>query len=577
MWTAFSLLVSASGAIAQPAQPSPEPAPPAPPVPSAQPAPTAPTEGQAAPTPTEPPGVPAPAEPPANAQPEPAPAAPPAPPPSAKPDDGMEKATGVPESPGTPAPLPETSAPASATQPLQPQTPAPPSGSFQFGSYGRVVVGGDLTGRPGRDTDIVARGSRLDENTYLELEFRREDYWEKTDSNTQVVATLAFQHPIFHYNGNFDGVVGMRNLYLESRDLLAKGLAFWAGSRMYRGDDIYLLDWWPLDNLNTLGAGAWYKFNDNRTVVAVHGGLTRPQDGFFGQTVERPLPFNQVGSTQVDILSRQKFIGSLKLNHRIKLGEKAGAKGILYGETHQLPSGQRETEPGRFERMASDSGYVIGGQLGAWTGERDTFVNLFVRYARGLAAYPDFAAPGQLAIARSDEGITEYKTDGAHEFRVALGANYEKGPIGVMFGAYFRSFRNANPDLDLNDVDEGILIARPHYFIGEKGGIAVEASYQAQQRGVLAASPDGGGSLAGGSSGLHTAGLTRFGIIPFLSPAGRGDYVRPQIRAMYVITLRDAGARALYPQDDVFSLRKVEHFFGIGAEWWFNNTWSYGG
>ncbi|WP_197041442.1 carbohydrate porin [Chondromyces apiculatus] len=462
------------------------------------------------------------------------------------------------------------------TPPLDAPTPAPPSGSFQFGSYGRVMLGGDLTGRPGRDTDIVARGSRLDENTYLELEFRREDYWKKTDSNTQIVATLAFQHPIFHYNGVFDGVVAMRNLYLESRDLLTKGLAFWAGSRMYRGDDIYLLDWWPLDNLNTLGAGAWYKFNEDRTVVALHGGLTRPQDGFFGQTVERPLPLNQVGAAQVDILSRQKFIGSLKLNHRIQLGEKAGAKGILYAETHQLPSGQRETDAGRFDRLSSDSGYVVGGQVGAWTGERDTFVNLFVRYARGLAAYPDFAAPGQLAIETADDGITEYTTSGAHEFRVALGANYEKGPIGVMFGAYFRSFRNANPDLDLNDVDEGIVIARPHYFIGEKGGIAVEASYQAQQRGVLTPSPEG--TLGGeGPAGLHSAGLARFGIIPFLSPAGRGDYVRPQIRAMYVITLRDAGARALYPQDDVFGLRKVEHFFGIGAEWWFNNTWSYGG
>ena len=28
-------------------------------------------------------------------------------------------------------------------------------------------------------------------------------------------------------------------------------MGIWAGSRMYRGDDIYLLDFWPLDNLNT--------------------------------------------------------------------------------------------------------------------------------------------------------------------------------------------------------------------------------------------------------------------------------------------------------------------------------------
>ena len=29
-------------------------------------------------------------------------------------------------------------------------------------------------------------------------------------------------------------------------------------------------------------------------------------------------------------------------------------------------------------------------------------------------------------------------------------------------------------------------------------------------------------------------------------------------------------ARVLYPEDDVFGLRETEHFFGLGAERWFN-------
>ena len=539
LWTAVALLADADRAAAQP-EPAPEP-PPASPAPEPAPADAAPAE----PTPADP--APAPAEAPTPAE---TPAA-------------SEPAPAVRE-PALPAP--------------EPVPGTPPQSGFQFGSYGRVMVGGDLTGRPGRDTDIVARGSRLDESTYLELEFRREDHWTQSDSNTQIVATVAFQHPIFHYNGVFDGVVAMRNLYLETRDLGAKGLGLWAGSRMYRGDDIYLLDWWPLDNLNTLGAGAWYKWNEDRTIAAVHGGMTKPEDGFFGQTVDRPLPLNQVGAARVDLLARQKFIGSLKLSHRIQLGEKGGAKAALYGEMHQLPSGQREVDPGQFERISSDNGYVIGGQLGAWNGERDTFVNLFVRYARGLAAYPDFSAPGQLAIVGTDEGITEYTTAGAHEFRVAVSGNFEVGPLSVMGAAYFRSFRNASPDLDLFDLDEGIVIARPHVYIKDWLGFAVEGSYQVQQRGVLVTPTDESAPFGVGSpSGPHTASLARIGFIPFLSPAGRGNFVRPHLRAMYVITLRDAGARALYPQDDVFNLRKVEHFFGIGAEWWFNNTWSYGG
>ena len=39
-----------------------------------------------------------------------------------------------------------------------------------------------------------------------------------------------------------------------------------------------------------------------------------------------------------------------------------------------------------------------------------------------------------------------------------------------------------------------------------------------------------------------------------------------------MLTVRDDGARRLYPVNDVFSMRKVDHFIGIGAEWWFDST-----
>src|SRR5262249_2713995 len=152
--------------------------------------------------------------------------------------------------------------------------------------------------------------------------------------------------------------------------------------------------------------------------------------------------------------------------------------------------------------------------------------------------------------------------------------NWEFGPVGVMLGGYVRSFRDASPDLDFQDVDEGIVVARPHVFFGELGGLAVEGSYQAQQRGGLFAQPGASGHTAA-PTGPFTAHLVRFGIIPFLSPAGRGDYSRPQFRLIWAVTLRDDAARALYPQDDVFSLRKTEYFLGVGAEWWFNSS-SYG-
>ena len=65
------------------------------------------------------------------------------------------------------------------------------------------------------------------------------------------------------------------------------------------------------------------------------------------------------------------------------------------------------------------------------------------------------------------------------------------------------------------------------------------------------------------------------GIIPFISPAGRGNFSRPHIRLLYNLSVRDDTARLLYPEDHPLREREIEHFIGLGAEWWFNSS-SYG-
>ena len=73
-------------------------------------------------------------------------------------------------------------------------------------------------------------------------------------------------------------------------------------------------------------------------------------------------------------------------------------------------------------------------------------------------------------------------------------------------------------------------------------------------------------------SGPRLSSLFRFGVVPFLSPAGRGNFSRPHIRFIYEVTARDEDAKALYPADDIFHRRDLEHFIGFGAEWWFNSS-----
>ncbi|MBC8070822.1 MAG: carbohydrate porin [Deltaproteobacteria bacterium] len=427
---------------------------------------------------------------------------------------------------------------------------------FHFGSYGRVIAGGDHRGRAGRDADIVAFGSRLDESNYAELELRREDYWEQTDSYTRMVATVALGTPMFHYDGQFDAELAVRNLYIEESGLGLKNLKVWAGSRMYRGDDIYLLNFWPLDNLNTLGGGLSYEFIPN-LVLKLHSGVNQPANPFFYQDATRPRPLGQIGASPTRIADRQKSISSIKLSHIFPIGETGGFKPVVYGEMHFTSSAQRERETQQYESLPRDQGFVVGTQLGLFSGKRSTHFNLVFRYAGGLAAYGELNAPTRLNEERTSKG--------AREIVVAASGNYEVGPFGVLLGSYWRSFRNASPGLDVDDLAEGIVLARPTVWFGKIAGLSLEGSYQAQRRGVLVQGGDGGQEPQFGQLG-------RVGVIPFLTPAGRGSYARPQLRLIYALTIRDDGARRLYPADDVFALRGVDHFIGFGAEWWFGST-----
>lgn len=483
----------------------------------------------------------------------------------------IETLASKPATPEPEPPPPEAAPPSAPAQaPTDPPAPivagadgdaahnTPPNfaDGFHFGSYGRVALGTDAKGRPGRDGDIVARGSRLDESSYLELELRREDYWEKTGAYTRIVSTLALGSPLFHTTGNFDANLGIRNLYVEESGLGTDRLRIWVGSRMYRGNDIYLLDFWPLDNLNTVGGGLSYTFLDDLT-VRLHTGINQPSSAFFYQSSPRPLPLGRIGEAQVAITDRQKFISSARVSNIFPVGKTGGIKPVLYGEVHYTSAAQQETDVRQFEDLPLDTGFLVGTQVGLFTGKRSTHLNLVFRYSGGLAAYGEWGTPTQLGPDRTSKG--------AREVLAAVSGNYEKGPFGVLLGSYWRLFRNASPGLDSADLGEGIVIARPTYWFGKGGGgLSLEGSYQAQRRGVLINQEEDPQPQFGQ--------MGRIGVMPFLSPGGRGNYQRPHLRLVYLASIRDAGARRLYPRDDVFGLRPVDHYVGLNAEWWFGST-----
>jgi maltoporin len=461
--------------------------------------------------------------------------------------------------PGT---TPPPSAPSYPTKAYAPSTSAE---GFSFGSYGRVSAASDLRGGSGRPANIVAYGTRLDLPTYAEVQLERRDKWPSTYGSGQVssnvVFTLAFAGPLFHETGKFEAITAVRNLYAETRGIFHKGFSAWIGSRMYRGDDIYLLNFWPLDNLNMVGGGARFAFDttsEEATSLALAVGMGRATDPFSFQT--RPsLSPSGFGSTEVVTLDRPRTIVSVKAQHleflRKGAGGIPGLKFVLYGEQHAMSRGVRVNESNVKEDLPSETGTLVGGQLGFFAGEHDIFINLFLRHATGLAAYGDKTVPSALSPDKT--------TSGARETLVALSANYEKDMFGVLVGGYLRGFKDASANpYSRNTFNEGSFVIRPMVWLGEHVGLAGEASYQAF---ASAAVRDDGRP--------ERASMWRFGVLPFLTPAGRGSFTRPHFNLVYLYSTRDEGARLRYAPDDKFAKRSNEHYFGLNVEWWFNSSY----
>jgi len=422
---------------------------------------------------------------------------------------------------------------------------------FRFGTYGRIGYSGDLRqGSQAKSLNVVGHGPRLEEPPYLELDLGYELV--RPDAlSFRVLSTVAFLEDCFHYNGKWDAKIALRNLFAEADHVLTPHLSLWVGSRMYRGDDIYLLDFWPLDNLNTLGGGLGLRFGGTR--IALHAGVNRHVDSYQYQEIQVPDP--RSGTDTVAILDRQRTIVSLKVTHEMpRLFGSVSAKASIYGEAHFLPSGTRREELAT-EELPADSGWVAGLQLGVWGLGQNGFVNLWARAAGGLAAYGELTTPSALDL--------EKKATAARDVLIAASANYEKGLFGLMFGGYVRWFRDADGiSADPDDGWEYVAVARPHLFLHRYFAQAFELSYQGRR-------PNG---LDPRTQTHLVPGIFKFSVMPTLS-WDRGTYARPQLRVVYTMSYLDAGARLGFPVEDPRHGVAVHHFIGAQAEWWWNSSY----
>ncbi len=238
------------------------------------------------------------------------------PPPQLDPQD-PPKVEPEPPKPEPPKPTPPKPEPQIASNPIAVPGPVPaPAPSkdlgFRFGSYGRVLAGSDLRGGKPEPANVVAHGPRIVEESYLELDF---SYGAETPSGLRIrpVITLAFDGTLFHDTGNFDAQPALRNLFLDAQ--ISKYVTAWVGSKMYRGDDIYLFDYWPLDDQNTVGGGIVFRKAESDQLggdvieLAAHAGFNRLEEPSEFQFQQIDVPDPEQPARTILQLNRQRIVG----------------------------------------------------------------------------------------------------------------------------------------------------------------------------------------------------------------------------------------------------------------------------
>ena len=439
------------------------------------------------------------------------------------------------------------------TASVEAQAKEEPSGPEQIllGSYGRVATGSNAEGRSGHQVKLVAFPPRLLEGTYAELDVGYSHSLPTSDVQLRSQLTLALGEKLFHMTGDFAADIAIRNLYVEADGVLLPGMSIWAGSRMLRGDAIYLLDFWPLDEQNTVGGGVGYHFGDTR--VSLHLGVNRLDDSFQTQTIT--VPGTELGTRDVLFLDRQRTVVTSRLEHSFAVMDDLTLKPVLYGEVHRLPSGTYRTADNRLETLPNDSGWLVGAELAAVGLGQANHVDLFARFGRGLAIYDELGVPFGLG--------TDKRAARAKELRLGLDGNFEYGGrFGLMAGGYTRYFVDADPNVyDRDDVWETALAVRPAWYVTDHVQLVGELNVQYQRPNGL--SPE---------TGRHEKPVAvQAGVMPTIS-LDRGNFSRPQLRLIYAATFMNNAATLTYAPEDPLRRARVQHYVGVNVEWWFNSS-----
>lgn len=446
---------------------------------------------------------------------------------------------------------------------LQSQQPLVINKNFSIGGYGRVgIARADKVQYP-RSLNLNGMGSiggRMEEGDYVEMTtaFNFEPISESLDTTKITIqARLAMYTTQGQIIGNvtsnsYGGITtALPELFAEAKNILGSPWTVWVGARLFRGDDIHLIDQFYFDDHSSQGFGIKYKNTQFAIMFPGSVDTSSSLPPYFYLNIVNGSPVLGLRNRSVYILEHSIFVreGTVK----------------LLGEYQRLASGSHSDTTSELNYPA-DFGYVIGVKYKRNFTNRipGSFYDMSLRFGAGIANGGD-GGGSKTFLTYGGPNLTTKNFKDARSVATTASVLYNiSSHYSVNAYAIFTNSRGASDSLNKAADYRGrqLFNRKTDFAIGARGTWYIKNWFHLLHELNFASRKDGT---------QEAAQLIKFSIAPTLVPNGKRDvWSRPHFRLVYsVARYNKFAAENLYsPYLAQTGSKRWGHYFGIKTEWW---------
>ncbi len=392
-----------------------------------------------------------------------------------------------------------------------------------FSSYGRIMASIDpSTGDLVSGTAIDGMVQRSNKASFTDLSFTYTPYLDKNGGSAKIVHTSSFFYDptwMAAFNHNID------NLYVEFNNLMMKGLRFWGGRRIFKGNsNNYLYDYWPIEFIPVMGGGVGYTTADGK------------------KSIDYMLSFQRLNQT-----GRSGHMSLIKYHQTLSPKYTFHVYGEFRTAEEFIDLGP-DGNPGTPDdvKFDNDFGWAIGGEFDLNNPMPNSYIKLFLRVSGGLSAYeripgtPDQYNDDPLYLNEDGKSIDTIKVV------FSIDSAFDTKDFGIRFGTYVQYFNDGLDPVGIeNDGIRASYMMRFHYYMGKhfRPGIELAHHFSKIKEGDLAQQ-------------------FKISLAPELVTQKGLNGLLPRIRMIYTLSILNDEAKGAGGDN-------IQHYLGIGSQWLF--------